>query len=232
MSIHDELVVQSPELEQSFTDIVLSDAGVPDSSIVMKFKTSSLTKFLDTTDLTDKCLLLHPASTDLTACLQHYTAHRSASTSACVVVPKGNGLWRKYLRGMQLLQDRCVGSSLFVPAADSHNDWALQVYFDPVHVLDSVCNVVGPSGLTMHFQGTVSNAPANVFLDSCCSHTLMTASYARRLGFTVPPVNNPLQVEVASGTVRTSLGTCKVSLQLQDFTANVTFSVVELCQTV
>ena len=48
------------------------------------------------------------------------------------------------------------------------------------------------------------------------------------MGFTVTPVHNPLQIEVANGTVCSSVGTCKVRLELQQFTANVTFSVVEL----
>ena len=61
----------------------------------------------------------------------------------------------------------------------------------------------------------VSNAAAKVFLDSCCSHTLMSASFARRMDFTVTPVNNPLQVKVASGMVRSSIGTCKVRRELQ-----------------
>ena len=146
-------------------------------------------------------------------------------------MPKWNGLWRKYLCGMQLLKDCPVSNAMHVPAADvSHCDWPVQVYYDPVNVVDSVCNVVGPSGLTMHFQGTVSNAAANVLLDSCCSHTLMSASFARRMGLTVTPVNNPLQVEVASGTVCSSIGTCKVRLELQQFPANVTFSVFELAK--
>ncbi len=70
-----------------------------------------------------------------------------------------------------------------------------------VDIIDyhSVCNVVGPSGLTMHFKGAVSNAAANVFLDSCCSHTLKSASFAGRMGFTVTPVNNPLQVDCLGG---------------------------------
>ena len=194
-------------------------------------KASSLTKFYCMTDLSGKHLLLHPSSGDSTACLQHYVAHRSASTSACIVMPKWNGLWRKYLRGMQLLKGCPVSNAMHVPTADvSHCDRPVQVYYDPVHVVDSVCNVVGPSGLTMHFQGSVSNAAANVFLDSCCSHTLMSASYARRMGFTVTLVNNPLQIEVASGTVCSSIGTCKVRLELQQFSANVTFSVVELAK--
>ena len=82
----------------------------------------------------------------------------------------------------------------------------------------------------MHVKGAVSNAAANVFLDSCCSHTLMSASFARRMGFIVTPVNNLLQFEVASGTVCTSIGTCKVHLELQQLSATVTFSVVELAK--
>ena len=146
-------------------------------------------------------------------------------------MPEWKGLWRKYLRGMQLLKECSFSNALHVPDADvCHCDWPVQVYYDPVNVVDSVCNVVGPSGFTMHFQGTVSDAAAHVFLDFSSSHTLTSASYARRMGFTVTPVNNPLQVEVASGSVCSSIGTCTVCLELQQLSAIVTVSVIELAK--
>ena len=164
----DEIDFLSALLEHEFTDAVFSDGeSIAD---VTNVKASSLTEFYRMTDLIGKHFLLHPSSGDSAACLQHYVAHRSASTSACIVMPKWNGLWRKYLQGMQLLKDCPVSNAMHVPAADvSHCDWLVQVHYDPVNVVDSVCNVVGPSGLTMHFQGTVSNAAANVLLDCCCS---------------------------------------------------------------
>ena len=235
-------------MEHDFTDVVISDGDFTSrvdqtadrdaissddlsASDVMSFKASSLTEFLCMTDLSNKRLLLHPAYGDLSACLQHYTAHRSSSSSACVVMPKWNGLWRKYLRGMQLLKDCSTARAFFVPADDASScTQPLQVYFDSACVRDSICNAVGLVGLTMQFKGFISNAPANIFMDSCCSHTLMAASYARRMGFTVTPSSNPLQVEVASGTVCTALGTCKVRLKLQQYSADVTFSVVELAK--
>ena len=58
----------------------------------------------------------------------------------------------------------------------------------------------------------------------------MSASFARHIDFTVTPVNNPLQVTVASGMVCSSIGACKVRLELQQFPANVTFSVLELAK--
>ena len=58
----------------------------------------------------------------------------------------------------------------------------------------------GANKLTMQFQGTVSklNAPACVMMDSMCSHTLTGASFTRRLGITVTPDEQPLQIEVAA----------------------------------
>ena len=161
------------------------------------------------TDLSGKHLLLHLPSGGLPACLRHHVAHRSTSTfatSACIVMPKWNGLWCKYLRGMK----DCPGSdAMHVPPADvSHCDWPMQVYYDPVDVVayHNVSNVVGPSGLIVHFQGSVSNAAANVFLDSCCSHALMMASFTRRMGFTVTPVNNPLQGATVFSSLKLTSG--------------------------
>ena len=169
VSRDDEIDFLSALLEHEFTDAVFSDGeSIVD---VTNVKASSLTEFYCMTDLTGKHFLLHPSSGDLAACLQHYVAHRSASTSACIVMPKWNGMWRKYLRGMQLLKDCPVSNAMHVPTADvCQCDWPVQVYYDPVNVVDSVCNVVGPSGLTMHFQGTVSNAAANIFFCLLQSH--------------------------------------------------------------
>lgn len=83
------------------------------------------------TDLSGKHFPLHLSSGDSTACLLHHVAHRSACTTACImtiVLLRWNGLWCKYLRGMQLLEKCPVSNAIHVPAADvSHSDWPMQV---------------------------------------------------------------------------------------------------------
>ena len=146
-------------------------------------------------------------------------------------MPKWNGLWRKYLKHMQLLKDWESNVELYLPIADrSSGKWPLQVYYDPVHVGKQLGSIAGANKLTMQFQGTVSNAPACVRMDSMCSHTLMGASFARRLGITITPDEQPLQIEVANGVICSSIGTCKVRLGLQQFSAELTCSVVELAK--
>ena len=158
---------------------------------------SPLSEFLKLTDLADEKFLLHPATNDLFACLLH--AHKQASTSAVVVLPKHPGVWRKYLRNAQLLQDLPCNDALFVPSADeTMGKLAVQVYYVSPVATDSVCAVVGAMGLTMQFHGTVSNAPVVLSMDSMCSHTLMSANYARGMRIHVEPsVGSPLQVTVA-----------------------------------
>ena len=57
----------------------------------------------------------------------------------------------------------------------------------------------------------------------------MSASYARRMGITVDNhEGDALQVAVANGMVCSSIGTCKVRLKLQEFSADLTCTVVEL----
>ena len=57
----------------------------------------------------------------------------------------------------------------------------------------------------------------------------MSGSYVRRMKIAVEPnVRPPLQVAVANGMVRTSLGICKVRLKLQEFIADLTFHVIPL----
>ena len=47
-----------------------------------------LSALLAMTDLAGQHLLLHPACSDLFACLQQYVAHKQSNTSAVVVLPK------------------------------------------------------------------------------------------------------------------------------------------------
>ena len=97
-------------------------------------------------------------------------------------------MWRKYLKHMQLLKDCESNAELYVPIADrSSGKCPVQVYYDPVRVSEQLGSIAGANKLTMQFQGTVSNAPACVMMDSMCSHTLMGAFFARRLGITVTP---------------------------------------------
>jgi len=99
----------------------------------------------------------------------------------------------------------------------------------PALATGSLAAVVGSLGLTMHFKATVAVAPATCLMDSCCTNTLMSASYARRMGITVEPsVGEPLRVAVADGVIHASTGTCKVRLKMQQFSADLTCHVVEL----
>ena len=231
VSVADESALLKSCVEHDFNLIVVSDADVASAVMNLTSRVSSMTEFCHMTDLSHKHVLLHPASGDLRICLDHYVRHRTANTSGCIVMPKWNGLWRKYLKHMQLLKDWESNVELYLPIADrSSGKWPLQVYYDPVHVGKQLGSIAGANKLTMQFQGTVSNAPACVMMDSMCSHTLMGAAFAWRLGITVTPDEQPLQIEVANGVICSSIGTCKVRLGLQQFSAELTCPVVELAK--
>ena len=116
------------------------------------------------------------------------------------------------------------------------SEHAQQVYYVPPVATGSLAAVVGSLGLTMHFKATVAGAPATCLMNSCCTNTFMSAFYARRLGINVEPgVGEPLQVAVADGVIHVPTGTCKVRLKLQQFSADLTYHVVELadaCETI
>jgi len=61
------------------------------------------------------------------------------------------------------------------------------VSYIPPLATGSLAAVVGSLGLTMHFKATVAGVPATCLINSCCTNTLMSASYARRMGITVEP---------------------------------------------
>lgn len=165
-------------------------------------------------DLAGHHFLLHPSVTDPYACLEHSSAHKSASTSALIVLPMQPGMWHKYLPHAQSLKDVPCSEALFAPPGHEHVlQHASQVYFDAPVVTDSVCAAIGTLGLTTYFHGTVPTAPASIWLDSGCSHSWMSAAYARRVGVTVkPPQQGALQVAAANGLVCSSIVTCKVCL--------------------
>ena len=86
-----------------FNGVVLSDSDtgsllntkVLDCTDVINdvgFVSTPLSEFLQSTDLADQRLLLHPACSDLYACLEHYSAHKKATTSAVIVMPKQPGM--------------------------------------------------------------------------------------------------------------------------------------------
>ena len=58
----------------------------------------------------------------------------------------------------------------------------------------------------------------------------MATAYARRMGITVTSQEKPLQTEVANGVICSSAGNCKVRLGLQQFSAELTCTVVELAK--
>ena len=211
VSLMQEVDELSVIVEHKFTTVVLSDVDFETvcngESVISgaNFMSSPLSVFLKLTDLTDQHSLLHPACSDLFACLQHLHSHKRASTSAVVVLPKHPGMWQKCLCNAQ---DVPCGNALFVPAADE------TLHKRPVQV---------------YYILSVSNAPVVLSMDSMYSHNLMSGSYVRRMKIAVEPsVRPPLQVAVANGMVRTSLGICKVRLKLQEFIADLTFHVIPL----
>ena len=191
-SSHSSLLKETDVLstvEHKFTTVVLSDVDYDtiycaDNHIVKsddELTASPLSIFLEMTDLAGLELLLHPACGDLFACLQHLHAHNTNSTSAVVVLSKQPGVWRRYLRDAQLLSGPS-GDALFAPSDDvALSEHAQQVYYVPPVATGSLAAVVGSLGLAMHFKATVAGASATCLMDSCCTNTLMSASYARRV---------------------------------------------------
>ena len=160
----------SETVGHDFTGVVLSDSdtgsllntkvlSAADVINYVGFVTTPPSEFLQSTDLsTDLSFLLHPACSDLYACLEHYAAHKDASPSAVIVMPKQPGMWLKYVRTAQLLRDFPCSDALFTHCDDeSLGKHAGQVYYDSRVATDSICAVIGSLGLTIQFQGSISD---------------------------------------------------------------------------
>ena len=87
-------------------------------------------------------------------------------------------MWHKCLRNAPLLKDFPCIEALFAPPGHEHVlQHASQVYFNSPAVTDGVCAAVETLGLTMHFHGTVSKAPAVMWMDLaavtlCCQQPM------------------------------------------------------------
>ena len=123
-----------------------------------------------------------------------------------------------------MLQNMPNSDALFILSADkAFGKRAFQVYYDSPVVTESACAVVDSLGLTMQFYGTVSQAPVVLSMDSQCSHTLMSRSYAQCMMLHVEQSGEaPLQVAVANGQVCTAIRICRGSkvFSLLDLTSD------------
>lgn len=192
--------------------------------------------FLET-DVAGKHIWLNAPFAEMPAYLDHYLACKAKDphhTSACIVVPKGAGHWKKSLSGMELLHEYSKGECLLVAHGDSAANGphvpcgiAVQVYYDPP-VAKVAVNAVGKKRLTMQFGCAVAGVSGSALMDSGAEDQFISEAFAKRAGITVLQPETSSKVVLPDGSEVPVLGKVRVKVSIQKFSGAVHCWVVKL----
>ena len=144
-------------------------------------------------ELAGKPLWINPPFHGLANFLKKYAKLKKQSPdviSACILVPKNSGKWKKFLRGMNKVLTLEAGSFVYRDP-DTHQSlgphpWTMEVWYDspklPVSALraDMLNFHDDTKPLSMQFGGTLENKTANFLVDTGASHNFVDRSFARK----------------------------------------------------
>ena len=185
-------------------------------------------------DVAGKHCWVHAPSGERTDYIKHYLACKlsdPANTSACFLVPcrAAGADWQPLLRRMQRLATFRKGESPFADGSVVAHDQSLAVYYDPPWAQLDACTVQNSAdSLAMCFSGTVSNASAQILLDTGAQGAFCSTHFAQRAGILQKLQPGPPTVaHGVSGPVKI-IGEVRIRLSIQGFSAVTTLSVADL----
>lgn len=184
---------------------------------------SSPSKSFFSTDLAGQHVWINPPFTQeyLQKSLQHYLVCKMsdpAHTSACIVVPKWDGEFRKSLASMKLIKEYPAGTVLFsqpgttARASMAGIPWPVQVYYDAPRIQLAYH---AKDALVMTFDAKIGDACAVSLLDSGAKASFITESLvsACKLPIHACPVT---EVRMADGSVTEVSQKCNVRVHLRN----------------
>ena len=189
------------------------------------------------TDVAGKHIWLNAPFAEMPAYLDHYLSCKAKEphhTSACIVVPKGAGHWKKALSGMELLHEYGKGECMLV--AHGHSaafvsqvacGIAIQVYYDPPLAKVAV-NALGSKRLTQQFDCAVAGVPGSALMDSGAEDQFISEGFARRVGIQVVQPEQASRVVLPDGSEVPVLGRARIKVSIQKFSGAVHCWVVKL----
>lgn len=141
-------------------------------------------------DVCGQHVWLHAPLEKLESFMKHYLKCKGTApqtTSACIVVPKGEGKWSHLLKNMQLLETFDKGSMLFsapVERSGRHelgpSPWDLEIWYDPPSKMQ--INSLSNDGeqLLMTFSGSVAGSQAVVLVDNGATHSFVDRAFVAK----------------------------------------------------
>jgi hypothetical protein len=190
---------------------------------------SSPSKSFFDTDVAGHTVWMNPPfnQESLSQSIQHYLNCKMsdpAHTSACILVPKWDGLFRKSLSSMTLIKEYPVGTVLFdQPKAGSVGGkrqvlpgipWPVQVYYDAPRIQCSV-SAADPACMLMSFNVKIAGAEAVALLDSGAQASFLSERFVLEhdMSTYACPVT---QVRMADGSVTTVSRKCKAQVSMRN----------------
>lgn len=182
--------------------------------------------------LSDQHVWLHdlegPA---LLRALQHYRQSKAqnAKLSGCFLVPRKFGPWRPLLKGMRMIRQYSAGKDvLWDLKAQQLTQLPLdmQLFYD-APVASSISVATASTGLRMHVYGKIAGSPAKILLDSDASMTYLSSRFMKLVGLQPQKAACPIEVLAYDGQTVTAEGTCKVKVQIGDYSGAITCTVVQ-----
>lgn len=185
------------------------------------------THFLDS-DLANSCTAIKLPPTNAATYMNHYLACKStapAATSALIFVPAGRRTVKlhKALYSMRYITTYSEGMELLVDPMGSalKSTCAIHVYYDAPGTRREKLNVTDDN-LVFKLPGSVANATASILIDSGASGNFVGEDFLKKSSYKIQALTQPVEVEVANGTLVRSLGTCTLPVKLQSYKGNVT----------
>ena len=190
-------------------------------------------------ELAEKPLWINPPFHGLANFLKKYTKLKKQSPdviSACILVPKKSGKWKKFLRGMNKVLTLEADSFMYRDP-DTHQSlgphpWTMEVWYDspklPVSALraDMMNFHDDAKPLSMLFGGTLENKPANFLVDTGASHNFVDRSFAMKHKLTW--LGESGEVNCGGRHTAQISGTLETYAKVQGFASSQKFYVTDL----
>ena len=190
-------------------------------------------------ELAGKPLWINPPFHGLANFLKKYTKLKKQSPdviSACILVPKKSGKWKKFLRGMNKVLTLEADSFMYRDP-DTHQSlgphpWTMEVWYDspklPVSALraDMMNFHDDAKPLSMLFGGTLENKPANFLVDTGASHNFVDRSFAMKHKLTW--LGESGEVNCGGRHTAQISGTLETYAKVQGFASSQKFYVTDL----
>ena len=176
---------------------------------------------------------IHPPTPHIKETLAEYIkckALNSNSTTACFLIPKYGGNWRRKLKKMTLLKSYAVGDCLPCPHGTFISKIHMELWLDKPTKMQCKSLQDDSQDLLMTFNGQVAvnngHINAQILVDSGATHCFVSSEFAERHKLVLQPDNGSV---VCAGNIQARVcGHTYIRLKIQGFPSQAKAYVIEL----